>query len=35
MRLLLDQIHLKIRNAADRIALLDHPDAEVEIVEIW
>jgi predicted nuclease of predicted toxin-antitoxin system len=30
-----EQIHLKIRNAADRIALLNHADAEVEIVEIW
>ena len=30
-----DQIHTKIRNAADRIALLNHSDAEVEIVEIW
>jgi predicted nuclease of predicted toxin-antitoxin system len=28
-------ILLKIRNAADRIKLLDEPAAEVEIVEIW
>jgi len=30
-----DQIHSKIRTAADRVSLLDHPDAGVEVVEIW
>ncbi|MFU8894421.1 MAG: DUF5615 family PIN-like protein [Luteolibacter sp.] len=30
-----EQIHHRIRDAADRIALMNHPEAEVEIVEIW
>ena len=30
-----DQIHSKIRNAAERIHLFEKPDAEVDIVEIW
>ena len=30
-----DEIHSKIRTAADRVSLLDHPDAGVEVVEIW
>ncbi len=30
-----DQIHSKIRSAMERISLLDNPDAEVEIMEIW
>ena len=34
MRLLFDQIHSKLRNAAERIRLL-HSDSGVEIVEVW
>lgn len=30
-----DDIHSKIRSAADRVRLLGHPDAGVEVVEIW
>ncbi|TAE87735.1 MAG: hypothetical protein EAZ81_13800 [Verrucomicrobia bacterium] len=31
----LDQIHGKIRHAKERIDLLEKPEAEVDIVEIW
>jgi predicted nuclease of predicted toxin-antitoxin system len=30
-----DQIHMKLRNAADRILLMDHDVVEIDIVEIW
>ena len=30
-----DDIHSKIRSAAERVCLLGHPDAGVEVVEIW
>jgi predicted nuclease of predicted toxin-antitoxin system len=30
-----DPIHMKLRNAAERILLMDHDVAEIDIVEIW
>jgi predicted nuclease of predicted toxin-antitoxin system len=30
-----NQIHAKLRGASERVGLMEHPDAELDVVEIW